>query len=68
MEEKIACQVHITNLMFLQHSFLSVFGTVDTKSVVSSEFKNIGSKVYILETKLDKDFLPDFEDLKEYWK
>lgn len=50
------------------HLFPSAFGTVDTKLVVSSEFKKAGSKVYILETKLDKDFLPDFEDLKENYE
>lgn len=43
-------------------------GTVDTKTVVSSEFKKAGSKVYILKTKIDKDFLPDFEDLKENYE
>ena len=43
-------------------------GTVDTNKVVSSEFKNKNSKVVILKTKMDKDFLPDFEDLKENYE
>ena len=43
-------------------------GTVDTNKVVSSEFKNKNSKVVILKTKTDKDFLPDFEDLKENYE
>ncbi len=43
-------------------------GTVDTNKVVSSEFKNTNSKVVILRTKMDKDFLPDFEDLKENYE
>ncbi len=43
-------------------------GTVDTDIVISSEFKNKNSKVVILKTKIDKDFLPDFEDLKENYE
>ena len=43
-------------------------GTVDTNFVTSSEFKNTNSKVVILKTKIDKDFLPDFEDLKENYE
>ncbi len=43
-------------------------GTVDTNKVVSSEFKNKNSKVVILKTKIDKDFLLDFEDLKENYE
>ena len=43
-------------------------GTVDTNKVVSSELKNKNSKVVILKTKMDKDFLPDFEDLKENYE
>ena len=43
-------------------------GTVDTKKVVSAEFKKSNSKICILKTKIDKDFLPDFEDLKENYE
>ena len=43
-------------------------GTVDTKNVTSVEFKKAGSKVYILRTKIDENFLPDFEDLKENYE
>ncbi len=40
-------------------------GTVDTNYVTSTEFKNKNSKVVLLKAKMDKDFLPDFEELKE---
>lgn len=40
-------------------------GTVDTKKVISSAFKKTNSKVVLLKTKIDKDYLPDFEDLKK---
>lgn len=43
-------------------------GTVDTKKVVSAEFKKSGSKVCILKTKTDENYLPDFEDLKENYE
>lgn len=43
-------------------------GTVDTKKVVSNEFKNTNSKVMILKTKIDDNYLPDFEDLKENYE
>lgn len=43
-------------------------GTVDTGKVVSNEFKKIGSKVYILKAKYTKDFVPDFENLKENYE
>ena len=43
-------------------------GTVDTKKVVSSAFKKSNSKVVLLKTKIDKDYLPDFEDLKENYE
>ena len=43
-------------------------GTVDTNFVTSSEFKKANSKVVILRTNTDKDFLPDFEDLKENYE
>lgn len=39
-------------------------GTVDTKTVISNEFKNSNSKVMLLKTKIDENDLPDFEDLK----
>ena len=43
-------------------------GPVDTKKVVSNEFKKVGSKVVVLKTKLDENYLPDFEDLKENYE
>ena len=43
-------------------------GTVDTKKVVSSAFKKTNSKVVLLKTKIDEDYLPDFEDLKENYE
>jgi len=43
-------------------------GTVDTNFVTSTEFKNKGSKVVVLRTKQDNEFLPDFEDLKENYE
>lgn len=43
-------------------------GTVDTKKVVSNEFKSTNSKVMILKTKITDEFLPDFEDLKENYE
>ena len=43
-------------------------GTIDTNKVISNEFKNENSKVVFLETKQDKDSLPDFEDLKKNYE
>ena len=43
-------------------------GTIDTNKVVSNEFKKEDSKVVFLETILDNDSLPDFEDLKENYE
>lgn len=43
-------------------------GTVDTKTVVSNEFKKANSKVVILKTKMHENQLPDFEDLKENYE
>ncbi len=43
-------------------------GTVDTNFVTSTAFKKINSKVALLRTKLDENFLPDFEDLKENYE
>lgn len=43
-------------------------GTVDTGKVVSNEFKKVGSKVYILKAKYTKDFVPNFENLKENYE
>ncbi len=43
-------------------------GTVDTNYVTSTEFKNKDSKVVVLKTKMDSEFLPDFEDLKENYE
>ncbi len=43
-------------------------GTVNIDKVVSNEFKKTGSKVVLLETKLDENNLPDFENLKENYE
>ena len=43
-------------------------GVVDTNKVVSNEFKRSNSKVYILKTKIDENYLPNFEDLKENYE
>jgi len=43
-------------------------GTVDTQKTVSAEFKKEASKVAILKTKMDENFLPDFDDLKENYE
>lgn len=43
-------------------------GTVDTRKVISNEFKNTNSKVMILKTKIDDNYLPDFEELKENYE
>ena len=40
-------------------------GDVDTTKVVSNEFKKANSKVYILKTKMGKENIIDFDDLKE---
>ena len=43
-------------------------GVVDTNKVVSNEFKKTNSNVYLLNTKIDENYLPDFEDLKENYE
>lgn len=43
-------------------------GVVDTNKVVSNEFKKVGSKVYMLKTKMTEEFMPDFDDLKENYE
>lgn len=43
-------------------------GTVNTEKVISAEFKKPGSKVYMLRTKIDGNYLPYFEDLKENYE
>ena len=43
-------------------------GVTDINKVVSNEFKKANSKVYILKTKMDNEYLPDFEDLKENYE
>ena len=43
-------------------------GTVDTEKVVSAEFKKENSKIAILKTKIDENYLPDFEDLKKNYE
>ena len=40
-------------------------GDVDTTKVVSNEFKKANSKVYVLKTKIGKENIIDFDDLKE---
>ena len=40
-------------------------GDVDTTKVVSNEFKKANSKVYVLKTKMGKENIIDFNDLKE---
>lgn len=42
--------------------------TVDIEKVVSNDFKKAGSKVVLLRNKMDNDYLPDFEDLKENYE
>lgn len=42
--------------------------TVDVNKVISNEFKKSGSKVVLLRSKVDDNFLPDFEDLKENYE
>ena len=43
-------------------------GVVDTEKVISNEFKKTNSKVYMLKTKIDENFIPDFDDLKENYE
>ena len=43
-------------------------GTVDITKVVSNEFKKSGSKVVLLKTKMDDEFMLDFEELKENYE
>ena len=54
--------------MYHQHLYHSAFGVVDTNKVVSNEFKKSNSKVYMLKTKIDNNYLPNFEDLKENYE
>lgn len=43
-------------------------GTVDTKKVVSNEFKTTNSTVVILKTAMDENSLPNFEQLKQNYE
>ena len=43
-------------------------GVVDTNKVVSNEFKKANSNVYLLKTKIDENYIPDFDDLKENYE
>ncbi len=43
-------------------------GTANIEKIVSNEFKKPHSKVMLLKTKIDENFLPDFEDLKENYE
>ena len=43
-------------------------GTIKVEDVISNEFKKVNSKVMILKTKIDKNLLPDFDDLKENYE
>lgn len=54
--------------MYHQHLYHSVYGTVDIRDVVSAEFKSANSKVAILRTKIDENFLPNFENLTENYE
>ena len=40
-------------------------GTTDIEKVVSNEFKKADSEVVILRTKMNEEYMPDFEDLKQ---
>ena len=42
--------------------------TADAKRIISPEFKAVGNPVYLLETPLDKDDLPDYTALKSLWE
>lgn len=42
--------------------------TVDIDKVVSNEFKKANSRVVLLRSKMDADYLPDFEDVKENYE
>lgn len=43
-------------------------GTVNVEKVVTNEFKNTNSRVMLLKTKIDENYLPDFEDLKQNYE
>ncbi len=43
-------------------------GYVDTRKVVSNEFKKTGTKIMLLKTKIGKEDLIDFDDLKENYE
>ncbi len=38
--------------------------TVDANMVISPEFKSAGNRIYLLKTKVDENYEPDFSDLK----
>ena len=63
--EKILCHGSYNELDVPPTLVSFCIGVADTNKVVSNEFKKINSKVYILKTKIDENYLPDFEDLKE---
>ena len=68
MVEKIQCHGSYNDLDVPPTLVSFCIGVVDTKNIVSNEFKKINSKVYLLRTKMDKDYLPDFEDIKENYE
>ena len=43
-------------------------GETDTTKVVSNEFKQAGSKVVLLKTKMGQEDIIDFDDLKENYE
>lgn len=68
MVEKTQCHGSYNELDVPPTLVSFCIGVVDTNKVVSNEFKNKNSNVYILKTKIDEDYLPDFEDLKENYE
>ena len=65
MVEKTQCRGSYNDLDVPPTLVSFCIGVVDTNKVVSNEFKSTNSKVYILKTKIDENFLPDFDNLKE---
>jgi phosphoribosylformylglycinamidine synthase len=68
LEEKTVCLGSYNELDVPPTLCTFCIGVADTKKVVSNEFKKAGSNVLILKTKIEEDFLPDFEDLKENYE
>ena len=68
MVEKTQCHGSYNELDVPPTLVSFCIGVVDTKKVISNEFKNTSSKVYMLKTKIDENFIPDFDDLKENYE